>query len=335
MAPSTPSILLPQPRWQGRIVYQTEGTFYATLVVRVLGPRDIPVEIKSDGWQAIALTGTKPEYGDFSCEFGGLTAGTYTVTPLGLDTSLEVEFGTGGFAIAEFVQQQIVTPTAPPWPPSGWFGRVVQQVSGAERGIKISTIAVRVLGLEDVPVELRTDGFSVTALTGTKPEYGDFACEFGGLSAGTYIITPLGLGADLTVTVDQGEFALVEFTYQPPPTPPTPSILPLEVVWSGQVLLNTSEGESKGASSVIIVQVPGIEGLLVEIRTESFSATALTGTQPEYGRFACGFHDLWPGTYEIIPQGLGTSLQVTVDGQGLAVVEFTARPRSQEVGMVQ
>jgi hypothetical protein len=60
-------------------------------------------------------------------------------------------------------------------------------------------------------VEIHCGGWSTTALTGTKPEYGDTACEFGALSAGTYTITPQGLGASVTVTVDEGGFALVEF----------------------------------------------------------------------------------------------------------------------------
>ncbi len=368
----------PQPRWQGRIVRQEEGPFYAALAVSIPGFKNIAVDIKSDGWGARAFTGTKPEYGDFACEFGGLSAGTYTVIPQGLGTSMQVDFGLGGFALMEFTSYPILTPppspqpsppsspppdrepgppvtpyptaeataarplptapplaataTAMPLPPPPvptsepqlvWFGRIVRQVSGKEGGIRTSTIAVRIAGPKNVLVELKIDGYSATALTGTKPEYGDSACEFGGLSEGTYTIIPQGLGASLDVTVDQGGFALVEFVYQPvAPTFASPAPVPAGG-WSGQVLLNTSQQGARGASSVIIVRILGMQGLPVEIRAGGLSATALTGTKPEYGPFACGFADLLPGTYQIIPQGLGVSVQVTMDGLGLAIVEFT------------
>ena len=71
--------------------------------------------------------------------------------------------------------------------------------------------AVRVVDIWWLPVEIRSGGWSTTALTGTKPEYGDTACEFGALSAGTYTIIPQGLDASVTVTIDEGGFALVEF----------------------------------------------------------------------------------------------------------------------------
>ncbi len=362
---------LSRPGWQGRIVRQEEGPFYAALAVSIPGFKDVAVDIKSDGWGARAFTGTKPEYGDFACEFGGLSPGTYTVVPQGLGTSMQVRFGVGGFALMEFTSYPILTlppspspeqesgPTmVPPSPPAeatataarplppappptatatplvlppaptpepslAWFGRIVQQVSGKEKGIRASTIAVRIAGPKNVPVELKIDGYSTVALTGTKQEYGDSACEFGGLSEGTYTVIPHGLGASLDVAVEQGDFALVEFVYQPL-APPRPSPAPLPAGgWSGRVLLNTSQQGASGCSSVIIVRVLGVQGLPVEIWAGGLNATALTGTKPEYGPFACGFADLLPGTYQIVPQGLGTSAQVTMDGLGLAVVEFT------------
>jgi hypothetical protein len=102
-------------------------------------------------------------------------------------------------------------PSPIPQPGSVWVGSIVRQISGAGRAISQATIAVRVAGKWGLPVEIRSGGWSTTALTGTKPEYGDTACEFGALSAGTYTITPQGLGASVTVTIDEGGFALVEF----------------------------------------------------------------------------------------------------------------------------
>lgn len=222
----------PPPLWQGNIVYQIKGPFYAALAVRIPGQKGLPVEIKSDGWRATAVTGTKPEYGDFACEFGGLSAGTYTITPLGLGTSLNVDFGQGGFALVEFV------PRAAP-PPLLAFPT-------------------------PVPPEL------------------------------TLPVTTAGAG------------------------------------WAGYILLNTSGPEAKGDSSVIIVLVPGLKGLPVELRAGALSARAVTGAMPEYGSFGCGFSQLWPGTYQVIPEGLGVTLEVTMDGQGLAVVEFRKLPEGAD-----
>jgi hypothetical protein len=104
-----------------------------------------------------------------------------------------------------------VIPSPPLQSGSVWVGSIVRQVSGAGRGISRAAIAVSVVGKWGLPVEIHSGGWSTTALTGTKPEYGDTACEFGALSAGTYTITPQGLDASVTVTVDEGGFALVEF----------------------------------------------------------------------------------------------------------------------------
>jgi 1A family penicillin-binding protein len=104
-----------------------------------------------------------------------------------------------------------VIPSPPPQSGSVWVGSIVRQVSGAGRGISRAAIAVSVVGQWGLPVEIHSGGWSTTALTGTKPEYGDTACEFGALSAGTYTIIPQGLDASVTVTVDEGGFALVEF----------------------------------------------------------------------------------------------------------------------------
>ena len=55
-------------------------------------------------------------------------------------------------------------------------------------------------------------------LTGTKPELGDYATEFGGLAQGEYIVELVDL-AELRVNLESGEFLLVEFRYEPVSTP--------------------------------------------------------------------------------------------------------------------
>jgi hypothetical protein len=443
----------PQPVsvWTGSIVRQVSGAgrgiSRAAIAVRVVGQWWLPVEIRSGGWSTTALTGTKPEYGDTACEFGALPAGTYTITPQGLDASVTVTVDEGGFVLVEFVQRPLpptptpttvptVTPTPTLLPPTParlesvastssppaawiplpglpasipshvgspvaraslpglptslhiytgspakrvplpslprsipgqarfptaplpnlptptpsttlrtsptasavisapvpmpsptatpgprWMAQVLRNTGGDVLGWRASVIAVQVIGLKSLPVELRSGSFSVTAFTGSKPEYGEFACEFGGLSAGTYEVIPQGLGVRQTITVDGGGFALIEFAYRLPPTP-TPT--PPKVTWVGKVVSNSSGQGANGISSVVVVRVLGAKGLPVEISSDGWNAVALTGTKPEYGPFACEFGGLWPGTYTVRPQGLGASVELTMDGQGLAIVEFTA-----------
>jgi hypothetical protein len=443
----------PQPVsvWTGSVVRQISGTgrgiSRAAIAVRVVGEWWLPVEIRSGGWSTTALTGTKPEYGDTACEFGALPAGTYTITPQGLDASVTVIVDEGGFALVEFVQRPLPpTPTTPAttltltptptgllptptrsesvtskpslpaaWaplpalpalipshisppvaraslpglptslriytgsparrvplpslphlvpgqvrlprtplpslptptpsstlrtsptalatistpvlmpPPTAtpaprWMAQVLRNTGSDMLGWRASVIAVQVVGLKSLPVELRSGSFSATAFTGSKPEYGEFACEFGGLSAGTYEVIPQGLGVRQTITVDGGGFTLIEFAYR---LPPTPTPIPPKVTWEGKVISNSSSQGANGISSVVVVRVLGAEGLPVEISSGGWNAVALTGTKAEYGPFACEFGGLWPGTYSVKPQGLGASVEVTMDGRGLAIVEFT------------
>ena len=448
LATATPTVTpSPTPQsasvWEGSIVRQVSGAgrgiSRAAIAVRVVDKWWLPVEIRSGVWSTTALTGTKPEYGDTACEFGALPAGTYTITPQGLEASVTVTVDEGGFALVEFVERPLrltptptivptVTPTTatllfptparpqsavsepspPAWiplpglptyihsyvspsvaraslpglpsslriytgsptrrvslpalphaisgqdrfstvsPPSlatpspmalavistpvpmrsptatpalRWMAQVLRNTSGDVLGWRASVIAVQVVGLKNLPVELRSGPFSATAFTGSKPEYGEFACEFGGLSAGTYEVIPQGLGVSQNITVDGGGFALIEFVYR---LPPTPTPIPPKVVWEGKVVSNSSGQGSNGISSVVVVRVLGAEGLPVEISSGGWNAVALTGTKPEYGPFACEFGGLWPGTYTVRPQGLGASVELTMDGRGLAIVEFTA-----------
>ena len=210
-------------------------------------------------------------------------------------------------------------PTATPTP--RWMAQVLRNTGSDVLGWRASVIAVQVIGLKNLPVELRSGPFSATAFTGSKPEYGEFACEFGGLSAGTYEVIPQGLGVRQTLTVDGGGFALIEFAYR---LPPTPTPIPPKVTWLSKVVSNSSGQGANGISSVVVVRVLGAKGLPVEISSGGWNAVALTGTKPEYGPFACEFGGLWPGTYTVRPQGLGASVELTMDGRGLAIVEFTA-----------
>jgi hypothetical protein len=55
-----------------------------------------------------------------------------------------------------------------------------------------------------------------------------------------------------------------------------------------------------------------------------WTTTCTTGTKPEYGPDACEFGGLWASTYYLRPEGADIQIPVTMDGLGLAIVEFAA-----------
>jgi hypothetical protein len=318
--------------WTGRVVSNTSGEEYAgylsTIRVFVDGMTDLPVEIKSGGWTSSAVTGSKPEYGDFAVEFGGLSPSTYTVTPQGLGVSVEVDVEGGGLAIIEFARRAVspAVPTATgtpapapkptPTPRMVWASRLLWNSSGPEAtGGFFSAIQVTVQGSKGLPVEIKSGGWSSTALTGSKPDCGEFCLEFGGLSGSTYTITPQGLGVSHVVTVDGSGKAAVEFYQTLAQGGP--------LVWTGTVEQNVSGAGSGRYFATIQVIVDGKKWLPVEIKAGGWSSTAETGTKPECGEYCLEFGGLAPATYTITPEGLGTSVTVTVDGGGLALVRFT------------
>jgi hypothetical protein len=334
--------------WTGQVVSNTSqegGGYLSSIEVVVEGMKGLPVEVRAGGWTATAVTGTKPECGDFCLEFGGLSPSLYTIMPSGLGASVDVAVGGGGLALVKFTSQLILPPaavpvatvtpsrvissptqvvtspaaqataTGTPGPQLVWAARTLWNTSGpAPTGAYFSAIQVSVQGLKGLPVEIRSGGWSATALTGTKPDCGDFCLEFGGLSGSTYIITPQGLGINQLVEVDGEGFAVVEF-YQTP-AQPGPK------VWAGRIKENTAGGEARGYFAAIQVTVEGTKWLPVEIRSGGWSATEQTGTKPACGGYCLEFGGLAPGTYVITPQGLGVSVTVTVDEGGFAVVEF-------------
>ena len=312
--------------WSSRIARHEKnpaGVHWATIAVRVIGrPAGQQVEIRSGDWGALQTTGTKPEHGPDACEFGALQSGTYRVIPRNLGTHLDVEVERGDFVLVEFFPVGRVEPR--------WVGSVVENTSGQAPTEHVnSAIAVVVAGRPWHEVEIRSGNWSTTAQTGYKPEFGPDACEFGALRAGTYTVTPKGLGASTEVTMDGWGWALVRFDQvslprsvpAPPPTQPTatpaaaaaptsaptagpppssqPSATPVGPRWRGWVVSNSSGAKpgNTGVSSVIVVRVLNWRGVPVQITGGGgWTASCTTGTKPEYGPDACEFGGLWPST---------------------------------------
>ena len=369
--------------WQGRVVSNSSQPWPGTgvssaIAVRVEGRRGQVVSLRSSGgWEAFCNTGTKPEYGDYACEFGGLWPGVYTVSPVDISAAVHVYMDGVGFAEIAFepvlekasptpiptrligagaspvatqstegeatltstptrtptrIAHVVTATSTPPRPVStitptptltptptpalGWLGRVVQN----DAGIGVGTIVVRVLGVKDQPVILRSGPWSIRGLTGSKPEYGEHAVEFGALNGGEFDLELEGLGAVLPVHLQSGGFLLAEFRYD---VLPTATPMPRSGIWVGVVTSNTSGEAWSGAWSTVIVKIPGVDGLPVMLESNGgFITNCVTGTKPEYGPGACEVGGLWPATYRVIPEGLGPSVDVWLDGAGSATVEF-------------
>jgi hypothetical protein len=379
------------PCWSARITEQWTDVQLIGSVLRVSveGRPGLRVIVRSKGdFRTLGYTATKPEYGPYVVEFAPLSKGTYYIEPQGLDTVFEIWLDGKSYVRVDFAAvpcsatptPSLMTPILTPTPtlrplststpifrppvssptPSQpvatqWAGNIVENQSGAQATEHAhSAIAVIVDGKRWHEVEIRSNGWSTTTETGTKPDYGPNACEFGGLRAATYTIIPKGLGASVRVTMDGWGWAMVRFEEVPVPTPepafppsqatstvvppsqpplpgpeptPDPDGPPAASGWRAWIVSNSSgEQEGTGVWSVIIVRVLGWAGVPVSITGGGgWTATCTTGSKPEYGPDACDFGGLWPGTYRLWPEGSDIEVVVTMDGLGVAVVEF-ARP---------
>ena len=204
-------------------------------------------------------------------------------------------------------------PTFTPTPNLAWFGTVAESYSHPGQ-----TLVVRA-PLGDHPVIIKSGSWQAEGRTGTKPEYGDGAVEFSGLSAGDYTIVLVNL-AEFTVTLPPDHFVLAQFVYGPAPTP-TPTSRPGQ--WTAAIVSNTSGSEpGGGAWSILTIEIGGLNNLPVRVSTDGFETECLTGSKPEFGDGVCQIGGLWPATYRVQPAGLPVSIDVTLDGRGAAWVAF-------------
>jgi len=143
------------------------------------------------------------------------------------------------------VPPPIVAPSPPKVPPTTlqWISNVytttTRQVSSG------AVLRVSVAGWKDLPVIVRTETFSLRQLTGSKPEYGEYTCEFAPLGWGTFTIILEGQGVSRDVELDGTGVTHVDFVQStgpaplptdmggqpivPTPLPPTPGPKPLRM----------------------------------------------------------------------------------------------------------
>ncbi len=263
--------------------------------------------------------------------------------------------------------QIVADPAATESAKAGWTWQGVVYEQRRDTGDPVGIIAVRIVDVPERKVFLQSqsDTWETTLVTGRKPEYGRFSDDVGGLGPGTYTIKPMDIDAQVTVTLERGDFVLVEFALRPDPgrTPGSGTALPVQpaaetavspVVQSvpvqvpGQVVADpaatvsaeagwTWQGveyerisgketaNSTGTIAVRVVEVPDRK-VSVEALSGTWATTLTTGDKSEYGRFADAVGGLSPGTYVIKPMDIDAEVAVNLETGDFVLVEFALRP---------
>jgi LysM repeat protein len=130
------------------------------------------------------------------------------------------------------VPPQHSTDHKPPMLTRKWEGSIVSNTSGVTDTMRFSSVLrIVVAGTKGLPVTVtdvtHDDTYHLIArgLTGTKPEYGEFAVEFAPFNYGVYRVTPSGLDATVDVQLDGVGEAFVQF-YQTDIGRPTSPVMP-------------------------------------------------------------------------------------------------------------
>ena len=84
------------------------------------------------------------------------------------------------------------SPTVTP-PGKVWVGRIVSNTLGVTEG-NGSIFRVSVAGVSGLPIELQLGNQSLSALSGSKSEYGPYSAEFAPVTAGTWQVAVPSLG---------------------------------------------------------------------------------------------------------------------------------------------
>lgn len=108
-SPTATAASSPTPGWHVELVSNNlvSSNWFAVVRASVDGHLNWPVRITMlnngvPGWGTICLTGTKPEYGRYTCEFSPLIPATYLVSAIGTDTSITVQVAGGHVAVVAF-----------------------------------------------------------------------------------------------------------------------------------------------------------------------------------------------------------------------------------------
>ncbi|MBI1879311.1 MAG: hypothetical protein HYR94_14025 [Chloroflexi bacterium] len=216
-----------------------------------------------------------------------------------------------------FTPSPTATPVPSPTPVTRWLGSITER-SNTET--EAATIAVKVAGIEALPIQLRTADINVggerRCLTGQGAPEPD-SCAFENLKPGQYFVAPEGLGLSLPVTVFENERVTTVFDLE---------VLPLGVTgWEAHLLKNDNGFQATPKTEAIIrVRMAGRAGQVAALRsargTEQFCEVV---SNPILGGLVCEFGGLAPGVYLVEALHTGSGLRLFVDGSGTAEVEFS------------
>ncbi len=177
---------------------------FNTIIVRSVDADNVPIYIKKGDFVMRVTTGTSAEFGMASFGFKAFEPGEYEIwVDRDVSDVVKARLEPGRRILVEFRYVSVSEDPAPR-APTGWSGKVVSNSSGTVDANGVWSIIVVQTGVIGVPISLRTEASQLvgTCFTGSKPEQGAGACDFGGLWPGTYTVTLEGAGIGVEVYVD-------------------------------------------------------------------------------------------------------------------------------------
>lgn len=200
-------------KWCADISYGPDPDGLTSVAIETLGQPGTQVRVRVGNEVMTAVTGRPGEPNNTAYLYRALPPGIHEVEVLdGASERATIRVQAGQRA---FVNFRLTSASEDPRPRSatGWSGRVVSNTGGAQPAEGVWSVIVVRAGASGLPVSIRTSSNSLVAecFTGTKPELGGGACEFGGLWPGKYTLTLEGAGIAVEVYVDGVGMAEVHF----------------------------------------------------------------------------------------------------------------------------
>ncbi len=216
-----------------------------------------------------------------------------------------------------------ITPSPEPTPVTRWLGvvagRNITRTGGA-------AVAVKVSGLDELPVRLRSLGGAGAGRACTTNQ--DGLCTFENLAAGQYVIAPEALGSNLPVHLAGQESVSAVFDL---------NVLPPGITgWRARLVRNSNGPQATSAqNSRIVASIEGRLGQVVALHsargTEQFCEVQFS----DGGNLQCEFDGLGAGVYLVEAVSTGARYSLFVDGTGQADIIFSPTGTHATEGLAQ